>query len=492
MAAITGFNAASCHARLRLAHEPQEQSGELQRWTEPDGCVSEQHPLRRDHHLVDGQNALESPATWLQPPSPEMLQRFRMLLEALESNKTLRVITYGGSMPGGTGCLSPAASGIACAYSRRISHWLQQSYPSTQIIPDNRAIGGATSASALPQLSGWACEYATLVLLDFSINDLYDQNLPLHVAATEVWMRQVTRAPNAVLVLLDIFPGFADHPLGSRGTELRNRKLELALKYGVPVMRYASLVPTWYTVEKNQTASQRAAHQVALRPHSPWWSILSPNGRNGDFGHFRHCGWLTHVLIADAFSEAWLHWSSSAMDLRQRSVPDRSLSMQLPPPETPDSMLSRLAVCDHPKSMYGAPEPGVHQVMNETESSDGWSFFEDRPGKPGYIATTVGSRLRLPLRFGQQHVFFQVKYLQGYDINGTAKLTLRGRADVHHAEILNAKRSGTGLVTQSSIFTGLDTGHPKLPWRIIAGSHRTLEIELITPGKFKVASVHSC
>ena len=31
---------------------------------------------------------------------------------------------------------------------------------------------------------------------------------------------------------------------------------------------------------------------------------------------------------------------------------------------------------------------------------DGWSLFEDRPGRPGYIATRPGATLSMRVRFG--------------------------------------------------------------------------------------------
>ena len=487
-------------ARKQVEGRPAE--AEVAEWVDKQACMSPTHPLLRDEHLK--LSPLRAIGSWLEPPSTAVLWRLRTLLAELDRNGTIRVITYGGSMQAGEGCSSPSKKKWRCAYSQRFAEWLQVYYPGARILPDNRAIGGATSASGLPQLSGWAADTATTaVLLDFSVNDYYDNSDSVNMCATEVWLRRFVEEPGVVPILMDTFPGFAHHPPGS-AQPIRDGKLRLARHYGVPVLRYASLVPAWYTVDRNHTAEQFAARKTALLPYSPWWFILNRhlldyNTSGSDFGHFRHVPWPTHQLIADVLSVAWLVWASSARRLLPPLRPPKSSSLDIPPSisdvqnATLQACKTLPVVCKTPLSFYGDRGPGMQVFdVNATVSNDGnWSFYEDRPGKPGFIATVHGARLSFPLRFGKTP-FFSVTYLRGYDISGVARMTLEGRAGVSHNQFLSARRADNLKVTQGFVFTGVDTGHPKMPWRILAGSTRTLQIQLIAGNKFKLISVYSC
>ena len=91
---------------------------------------------------------------------------------------------------------------------------------------DRRTLAGALHSEMWPQKMAMFCsdklevrikvEHANDSLpVEAGIRNQVGCLEQIYVAATKVWMRQVTRAPNAVLVLLDVFPGFADHPFGS-------------------------------------------------------------------------------------------------------------------------------------------------------------------------------------------------------------------------------------------------------------------------------------
>merc|ERR1711983_411521 len=55
-----------------------------------------------------------------------------------------------------------------------------------------------------------------------------------------------------------------------------------------------------------------------------------------------------------------------------------------------------------------------------------WRLYEDRPGKPGWIAEAEGSRLRFPLEFGA-HPTLTVTFLRSYQNISNMHLQINGR-----------------------------------------------------------------
>ena len=100
------------------------------------------------------------------------------------SAASLPIIAIGGSMAAGIDCKDEnlGTTGKQCSYSARFSGYLQKSYKN--IIYHNRALGGTTTGSVLPQLNFVLTGHASndpaavapaLVIIDFSVNDRWEE-----------------------------------------------------------------------------------------------------------------------------------------------------------------------------------------------------------------------------------------------------------------------------------------------------------------------------
>merc|ERR1719356_751843 len=101
------------------------------------------------------------------------------------------------------------------------------------------------------------------------------------------------------------------------------------------------------------------------------------------------------------------------------SIPSVPIPL-LPRPLAPDKKLKQFPVCSKPLSQYSAFMTGG--VQPEVISGN-WKFFEDRLGRPGWIATGRGSRIRFLVRFGSAPVL-TISFLRSYQGVGRAKAVM--------------------------------------------------------------------
>ncbi len=101
------------------------------------------------------------------------------VLHRLASGRKVRVIVLGGSMAAGNDCWdggAATATPAVCSWSGRFVAWLQRRFGADAVRCENLAIGGTTTAAILPMLPELLrTKAAHLVLVDFTVNDLYMQ-----------------------------------------------------------------------------------------------------------------------------------------------------------------------------------------------------------------------------------------------------------------------------------------------------------------------------
>lgn len=130
------------------------------------------------------------------------------VFSALQAGRTVSLIMLGGSMARGQGCNDdPGGASAACAYSGRLAAWLRGQYPQARLLFENRAMGGMTTGGALVTLpitskpiteenddagggdagagagafrAGSGAVAASIILIDFAINDCAHDRTQLH------------------------------------------------------------------------------------------------------------------------------------------------------------------------------------------------------------------------------------------------------------------------------------------------------------------------
>ena len=113
---------------------------------------------------------------------------------------------------------------------------------------------------------------------------------------------------------------------------------------------------------------------------------------------------------------------------------------------TRPALYAKLPSCLIPSSIYDAftKATTTHGVV-----AVGWSVIEDRPGKPGWIATEKNAKLTFEVTFGSVPQF-AISYLRSYENVGKASLELNGRTIIINA--LWSKRISTTEVLTSQAY----------------------------------------
>ena len=439
--------------------------------------------------------------TWAIAPTGEVRSRIGALASRLASGACVEFAAYGGSVVAGVGCCAgqrlacSAAEHQNCSFAARFVQQLRDD--GACVTGRNLAVGASTTASSVGMLSHMPAGLAapSLVMVDFSVNDIYDTAAARMVAATEVWLRVLLRlAPHVVPLLVETFPGLCSCAAASSAdgcSPQHAQKEAIARHYGVPVLSYWRLVPGWYACKGRAGNASR----------EPWWpratapDMRRPRPLNTPWAAYRHPFAPTHELIKDALTVAWRAWMRDAATADGASTdggatpaaaPRRQEWHQLPPPLSDANALHRVGYCDAPSTSYGAASgmaPGVR-------TDGGWSHVEDVPGKPGFVsAGAAGSWLAFDLQFGAARAnFYQLLYLQGYDINGTVRvevLRAGGGGRPLHGATLHAARRDSERVTQAAVYTSERLAAP-------ANATLVLNATLVGGNKFKFLSVLAC
>ena len=143
---------------------------------------------------------------------------FASFLRKLEAREPVSVVAIGGSMMAGTNCdIKSPIQGRPCTYTARFARWLEREYGYEDGVRyENRAVGGTTTAGALPSLphlisiadaDRGLSLLPDVVFIDFSVNDR---------AEAQDWIDQHQAAPPATR-----------HSASGGPTEARNATAEV-------------------------------------------------------------------------------------------------------------------------------------------------------------------------------------------------------------------------------------------------------------------------
>jgi len=152
-----------------------------------------------------------------------------------------------------------------------------------------------------------------------------------------------------------------------------------------------------------------------------------------------HPSWRTHSYVADLLSR----WCNVVLDKLEAcdidaAVPDGP-ALRHPEDFRPDEIwmsgfqkkgekkprkvkpLNMSNVCLRPFTKHSAYEPSP----TSPRSGGGWRLYEDRPEKPGWIASSPSDWLWFPVQLGPARGLI-VQYLRSYENLGDAEVLIRG------------------------------------------------------------------
>ena len=404
------------------------------------------------------------------------------LKAVIRSANPVRILVLGGSMTAGVGCEDGALILRACSWPSRFVRALSTFHPNKSFFIDHQASGGLTTAAALPLHASWLNTTSpALILIDFTINDTFDlQNtqLMLHTEALIHLLRRAAPESHPILV--------AGCALPECDRAVRVQRL-VAATQRVAMISYFDAVAAVAEAEPGPSSVALDRALVQYWDYNRADEIMAPSGAarswvaGPDWTHSRlHPYATTHKLLARLVANCW---RASAFPLS-------------PPAEVVPGAASYDAACA-PTSFYSAWAPG------RALATGGWRLFEDRPGKPGWIATGPGT-LSFNLSFGPVPRLM-LTYLKSYEGMRDVHMHFSGAPErVVTLSGLQDARGGLNVSqTFLHVFPTLSEWafHPELGtaavcgFNIHSGENRTLYLDVPDDGvvgKFKLISVSSC
>jgi len=359
-------------------------------------------------------------------------------MERLSRGEAMSIIILGGSFANGEECVQGGFRQHDCAWSRRFVAWLHVRFPSAEISFYNMALNGCPSSCLLSTVGlelNVVVGSVDLVIVDTSSNDQCGDHHEKD--GHEKLLRAVKfLAPESLVFGMLSYDdlGCQKHPL-----------VDLWEYYGLPHV----LIPPVSRVEK---------------------SLWQP-----PYHHHPH--WTTHQHIANIMAHAWgWAWRSYAPKWDQ-------------PATNPQGNFDVNRTCLEPTTVYSGY--ARHGGISPEAVSGNWRLFEDRPGKPGWIATEVGSMLRFRFNLSGYHEHrFVIKYLRSYQSLGNVYMTWHGEhigSDQRTLQGLWAEKTHP-RVSQTDVSFEAVKMLPKYPRETLF----TLDVKFLGPGKFKLISALSC
>jgi hypothetical protein len=345
-------------------------------------------------------------------------------MQKVAQGKDVKIIALGGSFTAGHDCKQRIGEklldGLECSWSARFVKWLKTFSPSANNIAFHSFAQGGTTSSALLGgigiiLRSPAAKDADLVLLDTMVNDAFEVSTTSEAAGTAMPNELVKTRRSMNLTIGDsisinyeklvqsvrtLLPRAAMYALlAACGSCLLRypHQLKVLQHYELPFLNWADVV---------EKANQSQSDERRL-----WY----PAGET-------HAYWRTHQYIADGIAYTW----ATALSDSNCSKKLESSSTWPSSPLWPEDKSRLYSVCLWPTSAFVA---GGEQTAEPLITSGSWKLFEDRPGKPGWIADSPRATIEFPLTFGAKPTL-AITWLRSYTDLGMVNMTLNRRSIV--------------------------------------------------------------
>lgn len=388
---------------------------------------------------------------------------FSSLRHVLAQKDTVTFLVAGGSETAGVNCDDGGIRLKACAWSARFVASLHALFPTKRFVVDNQASGGTTVSVGLPVVGSWLATTTPpdFFLVDFVVNDAAESELNASSYAA-VYEALISKASSL---------GFSDR-LAFVQT--------CALEFCAERRRVISMVANLHDVMVFDYAGiAKCAETISGVPAWTFWDTDTA-----------HPTFKIHQLISDAMSVV------TAAGLKCNYGDSRDSAWF-----TAADQLKALDFCSLPTTDHSASSSATANV-----TAVRWDLMEDRPGKPGWIATSDDSSIAFVVSFGALPRLM-VTWLRSYEKLGDVDMTLNGRTvrlpgvygsnDADHGNHFSQSFMHTFLVARAEFQTdtGLSgvLGFSVQPNTVHTVTFRTRP-ELTVGGsfKFKIIAVRSC
>lgn len=385
--------------------------------------------------------------------------KLQPLLRNLAQGRRISVLVLGGSMTCGINCGQGKLIFKECAWPARFAKWLQEKFPRASVEMHNAARPGTPLRPQLAMMGVLMQElkHVDLILVDTLINDRVSTKNEVSNYLEQL-VRSVHEASPRTIVMSVLGHSFQDTWEAKRG------HLQVMDHYGLPRFDFASLV------EKNRV------------------DMLWPGGEH-------HPHWTAHQLIADGLANIF---GTALADPHVGEPLDRALPA---PIWAANGDPQHWETCMKPLTVYTATAPKLQPVRLKGK----WTLFEDRPGKPGWIAEGYGSQIRFRVKFSGAPKLM-VSYLRSYENLAMANMTLGSGVDRHALPNLDGIRAYGGwqyredsqtdtLFASLGHLQGFNSTVVDVDFELV---HRVpLRFDIRTDGKktapkFKIVDVLSC
>ena len=374
------------------------------------------------------------------------LDRLRAAYPRFESRlkgagRPVKVTVVGGSMTGGGNCAprNQQDRNPSCSWPGQLKELVHRRYGSRVQI--NVAARAATSLDwSISMISNLVPRDSDIVIVDYvqnddrpALDDLFDSNhIDVQVSvATERWLRKFKEyfgsKPLPVLIFFLSYPppGFSTTPAfrsmwrdRARSGVMRKVMWDHYLNYAQVLHHYG--VP--YVTLQSVTWSRGPAEM----PTPGLWKST----HNGQID--KHPDWTVHKACADTVFHALQVLESDS--LAPPSSAANAIATNTMAPQTGDAWPSENETF-WPKEKLGksgACSGYMSFISAEFESSgplqppNGWRRYEDRPGKPGWIAegnATKAAEVDFVVRCGDKRTI-GIEYMQSYEGMGQVDVTI--------------------------------------------------------------------
>ena len=444
------------------------------------------------------------------------------LLQKIANGEPITILTLGNSFTRGHGCgETEFQDEMECSWPARFERWWQSYFlPGISSNFVHHAEHGATSVIALQRLGvviGGMPQPPDLILLDFLVTDVVTPDSDIGTIGYESLIRTAMElVPNAQIIL---FEAGCRNCINSQ--YVLHRRRQLARQYNIPVVDFAAMVE-FHNRPGPANKFKRGSDLDRLWPtqdpelNGPFivvgkeWPNFQPklNTTKGVCCPNNHPPWPVHQYVSDSFAFVFMELLKEQGNCQNEE--DGSIRKPFHTPEELDKYPS----CTEPLVWHdalAAQNRSNGSGIGPSTLRGKWRLFEDKPGRPGWITTELGSAISFPIRFSRVRPVLAITYLRSYANLGIVQVNFTAHSGKSNTVTLDGRWSKNFSLPDTAFFIdrpdGINgnllgdalesDGYTLYDWGDVAKDTSTvedysIEITLVAGDKFKITQVISC
>lgn len=354
----------------------------------------------------------------------------RQMLSRLKAKGRVNVQLFGGSETLGTLCNSCDKGGCwkqwgKCRWGTRLKNQIQMAFPDADISVNNLGKPAHNTQSFLPLIGVIEAAQASppdLIIVDFAVND-----------RRYAWKAYAQKLKGKLQNVDDIKPEMLEGASAQKA--LKSMAQEHGISLEVLLCQFRALVPQAQILVvvmlesssddnaavQNEYAKVCQHYNVPLVSYADAADALVKLGglrKQMWLGEIAHPNWWAHTYLADILANLFNIEYSAMLAGAPLTAVKKAVS-----PLHKRAKIDLYMGCVKPVTIHQSSTPGDISPRGTEDGS--WKLYEDRPGKPGWIAD--GSRghsvLSFPVQFGSARRLI-ISYLRSYEGLGKANVSV--------------------------------------------------------------------